>query len=133
MATSFVTSAACTKCLRRTLYVVRGAAPTTSPAKSRTEGPRGEVAEWSNVPHSKCGVPSRVPWVRIPPSPPRPATDIHRSTWPRSRYRAGVDSFLVSLDAQRVSYAAEQQLVATRLAGASNLVELYRSLGGGIE
>ena len=32
--------------------------------------PRGEVAEWSNVPHSKCGVPERVPWVRIPPSPP---------------------------------------------------------------
>ena len=31
---------------------------------------RGEVAEWSNVPHSKCGVPGRVPWVRIPPSPP---------------------------------------------------------------
>ena len=30
----------------------------------------GEVAEWSNVPHSKCGVPGRVPWVRIPPSPP---------------------------------------------------------------
>ena len=27
----------------------------------------GEVAEWSKAPHSKCGVPSRVPWVRIPP------------------------------------------------------------------
>ncbi|WP_294355076.1 efflux transporter outer membrane subunit [uncultured Sphingomonas sp.] len=49
-----------------------------------------------------------------------------------ARYRAGVDSFLVSLDAQRVSYAAQQQLVSTRLTGASNLVELYRSLGGGI-
>ena len=49
-----------------------------------------------------------------------------------ARYRAGVDSFLVSLDAQRVSYAAEQQLVTTRLNSASNLVELYRSLGGGI-
>ena len=31
---------------------------------------RGEVAEWLNVPHSKCGVPARVPWVQIPPSPP---------------------------------------------------------------
>src|ERR1700712_5171792 len=31
---------------------------------------RGEVAEWLNVPHSKCGVPARAPWVQIPPSPP---------------------------------------------------------------
>ena len=29
----------------------------------------GEVAEWSKAPHSKCGVPERVPWVQIPPSP----------------------------------------------------------------
>lgn len=28
------------------------------------------MAEWLNVPHSKCGVPLRVPGVRIPPSPP---------------------------------------------------------------
>ncbi len=31
----------------------------------------GEVAERSKAPHSKCGVPATVPWVRIPPSPPR--------------------------------------------------------------
>ncbi|SPA39735.1 hypothetical protein CBM2606_A40074 [Cupriavidus taiwanensis] len=31
----------------------------------------GEVAEWSNVPDSKSGVPATVPWVRIPPSPPK--------------------------------------------------------------
>ena len=30
----------------------------------------GEVPEWSIGPVSKTGVPSRVPWVRIPPSPP---------------------------------------------------------------
>ena len=30
----------------------------------------GQVAEWLNVPHSKCGVPARVSWVRIPPCPP---------------------------------------------------------------
>jgi hypothetical protein len=30
----------------------------------------GEVAEWSNAPHSKCGLPATVTWVRIPPSPP---------------------------------------------------------------
>ncbi len=49
-----------------------------------------------------------------------------------ARYRAGVDSFLVALDAQRTAYAAQQQLVATRLARGNNLVELYRSLGGGL-
>ena len=49
-----------------------------------------------------------------------------------ARYRAGVDSFLVSLDAQRTAYAARQQLVTTRLAQASNLVELDRRLGGGL-
>ena len=31
---------------------------------------RGEVAEWSIAPHSKCGVRASVPGVRIPPSPP---------------------------------------------------------------
>ena len=49
-----------------------------------------------------------------------------------ARFRAGVDSFLNTLDAQRTSYAAQQQLVTTRLIRANNLVELYRSLGGGM-
>ncbi|MEP6784427.1 MAG: efflux transporter outer membrane subunit [Sphingomonadales bacterium] len=49
-----------------------------------------------------------------------------------ARYRAGVDSFLTSLDAQRTAYAAQQQLVATRFTRGGNLVELYRSLGGGL-
>lgn len=49
-----------------------------------------------------------------------------------ARYRVGVESFLTALDAQRTAYAAQQQLVTTRLNRASNLVELYRSLGGGI-
>lgn len=49
-----------------------------------------------------------------------------------ARYRAGIDSFLVSLDAQRTAYAAQQQLVAVRQARAGNLIELYRSLGGGL-
>lgn len=30
----------------------------------------GEVAEWSNAPHSKCGIRASVSGVRIPPSPP---------------------------------------------------------------
>ncbi|MEG3087702.1 efflux transporter outer membrane subunit [Sphingomonas sp. PB4P5] len=50
-----------------------------------------------------------------------------------ARYRAGVDSFLVSLDAQRTAYAAQQALVTTRLARASNLIALYRTLGGGLQ
>ena len=49
-----------------------------------------------------------------------------------ARYRVGVESFLTSLDAQRTAYAARQQLVTTRLARSTNLVELYRSLGGGL-
>ena len=49
-----------------------------------------------------------------------------------ARYRAGVDSFLTSLDAQRTAYSAQQQLVTTRLTQANNLIELYRSLGGGL-
>jgi multidrug efflux system outer membrane protein len=49
-----------------------------------------------------------------------------------ARYRAGIDSFLNTLDAQRTSYTARQALVQTRLARASNLVTLYRTLGGGL-
>jgi multidrug efflux system outer membrane protein len=49
-----------------------------------------------------------------------------------ARYRAGVDSFLTSLDAQRTAYSAQQQLVTTRLTQANNLIELYRALGGGL-
>jgi multidrug efflux system outer membrane protein len=48
-----------------------------------------------------------------------------------ARYRSGVDSFLGLLDAQRTLYAAEQELIAARLAEASNRVALYRVLGGG--
>jgi multidrug efflux system outer membrane protein len=49
-----------------------------------------------------------------------------------ARYRVGVTNFITALDAQRTAYAAQQQLVTTRLARANNLVELYRSLGGGL-
>jgi multidrug efflux system outer membrane protein len=49
-----------------------------------------------------------------------------------ARYRAGVDSFLVSLDAQRTAYGAQLDLVTTRLARQNSLVEVYRSLGGGL-
>jgi multidrug efflux system outer membrane protein len=49
-----------------------------------------------------------------------------------ARYRAGVDSFLGTLDSQRTAYAARQDLVTVRLARVNNLVTLYRSLGGGL-
>ena len=49
----------------------------------------------------------------------------------RARFEAGVDSYLSQLDAQRTLYAAEQALVATRLAEQANRVTLYRVLGGG--
>jgi multidrug efflux system outer membrane protein len=48
------------------------------------------------------------------------------------RYRTGVDTFLTVLDAQRTFYSAQQTLVTTRLTEQSNMVELYRSLGGGL-
>ena len=48
------------------------------------------------------------------------------------RYRTGVDPFLNVLDAQRTLYSAQQNLVTTRLTEQANMVELYRSLGGGL-
>lgn len=46
------------------------------------------------------------------------------------RYRGGVDSFLVSLDAQRAYYQARRTLLTTQLVESSNRVALYRALGG---
>jgi multidrug efflux system outer membrane protein len=47
------------------------------------------------------------------------------------RYRKGVDSYLVVLTAQRDLFAAQLGLIQSRLARLSNLVDLYRALGGG--
>ncbi|MBY9062233.1 efflux transporter outer membrane subunit [Sphingomonas yunnanensis] len=47
-----------------------------------------------------------------------------------ARYRGGIDTFLSSLDAQRQLYSAQQTLVQTQLTRATNLVTLYRTLGG---
>ena len=47
-----------------------------------------------------------------------------------ARYRGGIDTFLTTLDAQRSLYAAQRNLVSTRLVQGTNLVALYRSLGG---
>ncbi|MEW6446179.1 MAG: efflux transporter outer membrane subunit [Pseudomonadota bacterium] len=49
-----------------------------------------------------------------------------------ARYRAGADSHLVLLDAQRSLYGAEQQLIDARLAADVNRVVMYKVLGGGV-
>lgn len=49
----------------------------------------------------------------------------------QARHDAGLDSYLVLLDVQRTLYAAQQALVATRMAEQANRVTLYRALGGG--
>ncbi len=61
--------------------------------------------------------------------------DAARATYRLSeaRFRAGVDPFLTTLDSQRALYSAEQSLVTTRLTQASNMVEIYRAMGGGLK
>ena len=49
----------------------------------------------------------------------------------KARYDAGYDSYLTLLDAQRTRYAAQQGLVAARLAEQANRVALYTAMGGG--
>ena len=46
--------------------------PRTRPDRGAKQPPMapGEVAEWSNAPHSKCGIGASLSGVRIPPSPP---------------------------------------------------------------
>jgi multidrug efflux system outer membrane protein len=48
-----------------------------------------------------------------------------------ARYTKGIDSYLSVLDAQRSLYAAQQGLIAFRLSRLTNLVTLYKALGGG--
>ena len=50
----------------------------------------------------------------------------------QARFDAGIANFLEPLDAQRTLYTARQSLVSVRLTRASNMVELYRTLGGGL-
>ncbi|WP_255413083.1 MULTISPECIES: efflux transporter outer membrane subunit [unclassified Brevundimonas] len=47
------------------------------------------------------------------------------------RFREGEDSYLVVLDAQRTLYSSQQGLIRARLMRLSNLVDLYKALGGG--
>lgn len=47
-----------------------------------------------------------------------------------ARYKAGIDNYLTTLDAQRSYYSARQLLVQSKLTAAQNLVDLYQALGG---
>lgn len=47
-----------------------------------------------------------------------------------ARYRGGIDTFLQSLTAQQSLYSSQRSLISAQLTQASNLVTLYRTLGG---
>jgi multidrug efflux system outer membrane protein len=49
----------------------------------------------------------------------------------QARYKAGVDTFLTTLVAERSLYTAKDTLLAAQLQALANRVELYRALGGG--
>jgi len=49
----------------------------------------------------------------------------------KQRFDQGVDSYLTVLDSQRSLYSAQQTLINTRLLRLSNLISLYKALGGG--
>jgi multidrug efflux system outer membrane protein len=49
----------------------------------------------------------------------------------QARYKAGRDSYLNVLDAQRSNYTAQQGLISVKLAEQTNRITLYKALGGG--
>jgi multidrug efflux system outer membrane protein len=61
----------------------------------------------------------------------RVAAETRRYQLSELRYRGGLDSYLTLLTAQRDLYAARSQLIQVRLARLTNLVDLYKALGGG--
>jgi len=54
-------------------------------------------------------------------------------TLAEARFRAGADSWLTVLDAQRSLHAAQQALITLELTEQSNRITLYKVLGGGGE
>jgi multidrug efflux system outer membrane protein len=48
------------------------------------------------------------------------------------RYKGGIDSYLILLDAQRSLYSAQQSMIDARLLRISSRVTLYKVLGGGL-
>ena len=50
----------------------------------------------------------------------------------QARYKNGIANYLEVLDAERELFAVEQQLLQGRLLKLTNAIDLYRSLGGGL-
>lgn len=50
-----------------------------------------------------------------------------------ARYKEGIDSFLNVLDAQRSLFSAQQQRIEIQKQQLANLVNLYKTLGGGLQ
>lgn len=48
-----------------------------------------------------------------------------------ARYNAGIDAFISVLDAQRTYTGAQQNMINTRLLRETNMLNLYKALGGG--
>src|SRR5512133_2972586 len=61
----------------------------------------GEVAEWSNAPHSKCGIGASLSGVRIPPSPPIPDEKPGTCSWFNSNHHASQPMFIDSFGRNR--------------------------------
>jgi len=61
-------------------------------------------------------------------------TDASKETYrlSQARYEKGVDSYLSVLDSQRSLYTAQQGLITAQLLRQTNLVTLYKVLGGGV-
>lgn len=59
------------------------------------------------------------------------AADERRYQLAERRYRAGIDSYVTLLAAQRDLYRAQQGLIDAQLERLANVADLYRALGGG--
>lgn len=68
---------------------------------------------------------------RIAAQAARVAAEQRRYELAEIRYRAGVDSYVTLLTAQRDLYAAQQGLIDAQFARLANVADLYRALGGG--
>jgi multidrug efflux system outer membrane protein len=51
----------------------------------------------------------------------------------QARYKAGIDSHLSVLDSQRALYQAQQNQITVQQQRLSNLITLYKALGGGVD
>lgn len=76
--------AAMYQCARSSREPVSTSPENTLNATPSARAAPGEVAEWSNAPHSKCGIGASLSGVRIPPSPPYSVISAYKS----ARYKS---------------------------------------------